>query len=103
MDQDSERQNALELAALLAAARLVQQSGEGLNRWEVGLPTVAEVGGWDRAQAEQGLVVLERIERRLAAVRAALTRQMGAGRDTAAALSRITGMSNTRQPMKTVG
>jgi hypothetical protein len=107
------REDSLELAALLSQARSgadgVSSVGAGrclvgqvddaaavrgvLDRWEAGLPSAGEVAQWGPEAARAGLVVLERMERRLAGVRAVLVKQMAAGRDTAAAISRATGMS----------
>jgi hypothetical protein len=112
------REDSLELAALLTQARSGADGGPSLgsgcdvvgpgrvgqfdnsasvrgvlDRWEAGLPSAGEVEQWGPDAARAGLVVLERIERRLAGVRAALVKQMAAGRDTAAAIARATGMS----------
>ena len=64
-----------------------------LASWSAAPFLVGAVSGWSADQARAGLAALERVERSIAAVRAALVCRAGLNRDSAAALSRSTGMS----------
>ena len=64
-----------------------------LGEWAGVRFDAADVAGWNPAQAEAGLAALEQVRRSLAAVTAVLVRQLDAGRDTAAAITRATGVS----------
>ncbi len=64
-----------------------------LGEWAGVRFDTADVAEWSPAQAEAGLAALEQVRRSLAAVTAVLVRQLDAGRDTAAAITRATGVS----------
>jgi hypothetical protein len=53
----------------------------------------AVVVGWNPDQSREGLIMLERISRSIAAVKVVLVTQLEAGRDTTAAIIRATGVS----------
>ncbi len=55
-----------------------------------------DISEWSPHQAEAGLAALEQIRRSLAAVTAALVNRLDAGRDTAAAVTRATGVSGSQ-------
>lgn len=64
-----------------------------LGEWAGVRFDTADVAGWSPIQAEAGLAALEQVRRSLAAVTSALVHQLDAGRDTAAAITRATGVS----------
>ncbi len=76
-----------------------------VGSWLVAPFHAAAVSGWSAAEAREGLVALERVERSVAAVRAALIGRVGLDRDSAAMLTRGTGMSQraARQAVRVAG
>ncbi len=76
-----------------------------VGSWLVAPFHAAAVSGWSAAEAREGLVALERVERSVAAVRAVLVGRVGLDRDSAAMLSRGTGMSQraAREAVRVAG
>ncbi len=76
-----------------------------VGSWLVAPFHAAAVSGWSAAEAREGLVALERVERSIAAVRAVLVGRVGLDRDSAAMLTRGTGMSQraAREAVRVAG
>lgn len=82
-----------------------QQFDGVVGSWLAAPFVAGAVSGWTADEARVGLATLERVERSLAAVRAALVGRAGLNRDSAAMLTRGTGMSQraAREAVRVAG
>jgi hypothetical protein len=91
-----------EAAALAAALEQYQAEHASqccetvLGDWAGLVFDPAVVAGWNPEQSRDGLIMLERLSRSIAAVKVVLVTQLEAGRDTTAAIIRATGVSTSQ-------